>query len=154
MNNLARMRHSTRIILLEDNKMLLGLRADKPYAPNQWMLPGGTLEAGETALAGVIREAQEEVGVVMQPEDLRFAGVVHWWNDQRKDSGFTLNWTCSKWGGVLANQEPTECQKLAWLSQAEIAELAAQQAIESTTLAILLAVMAGQHDVYLECDWL
>lgn len=44
-------------------------RPDKSFQPD---LPGGQVEVmdGETELVGVVREAEEEAGIVLRPEDL------------------------------------------------------------------------------------
>lgn len=42
------------------------------YAPlrRHWTLPGGALELGETLAEGVVREVQEETGLVVEPVEL------------------------------------------------------------------------------------
>jgi mutator protein MutT len=39
--------------------------------------PGGGIEPGETPLAAVVREVEEEVGIVILPEDSKFMGTYH-----------------------------------------------------------------------------
>ena len=52
------------VILMRDNKILLGLRsADRATFPGCWAVPGGHLEPGETAEEAALREMQEELGV-------------------------------------------------------------------------------------------
>lgn len=46
-------------IVLKDNRILLTERRDVPV----WVLPGGGVEAGETAEIAVIREVLEETGI-------------------------------------------------------------------------------------------
>jgi 8-oxo-dGTP diphosphatase len=51
------------LILRADGKLLLGQRPEgKPWA-GWWELPGGKLEPGETVLAALARELEEEIGV-------------------------------------------------------------------------------------------
>ena len=53
------------ILLDREGKVLIYLRDDKPTIPypNHWDLIGGTLEEGETALEGLLRETIEEIDV-------------------------------------------------------------------------------------------
>jgi len=56
----------TSIIFLDDlDRILLLLRDDVPTIkyPNQWDLPGGGAEAGETPAETIVREMQEELGI-------------------------------------------------------------------------------------------
>ncbi len=64
------------LLLLERDGLLLFLRG----APRKWFSGrlnglGGSVEPGETVLAGALREAEEETGLV--PEHLDLAAVVH-----------------------------------------------------------------------------
>jgi 8-oxo-dGTP diphosphatase len=56
-------------VVREDGKFLAIQRRDNGH----WELPGGVLEPGETASAGVVREVEEETGLVVEP--LRLSGV-------------------------------------------------------------------------------
>ncbi|MBF6215866.1 NUDIX domain-containing protein [Nocardia puris] len=48
------------------------LRDDKTEIayPNQWSLLGGMIEAGETPLETIVREIDEEIGVVLDPSEV------------------------------------------------------------------------------------
>ncbi|MFG2720904.1 NUDIX domain-containing protein [Streptomyces sp. NPDC048416] len=46
------------------------------FAPDTWHVPAGHLEA-ESATACAVRESDDELGVHIEPEDLRLAHVVH-----------------------------------------------------------------------------
>jgi 8-oxo-dGTP pyrophosphatase MutT (NUDIX family) len=51
--------------------LLLTLRASSLRAhSNQWALPGGRCDAGETAVAGALREVEEEIGLRLGPDDV------------------------------------------------------------------------------------
>ena len=61
------------VILRRDGKMLILLRGkEAPTNPLGWDLPGGVLDHGEAADAGVIRETKEETGL-----DIRSPRVFH-----------------------------------------------------------------------------
>ena len=50
------------LLIVSDGEVLLLLRSPKSGNPNTWGLPGGNLDAGETAIAAALREATEELG--------------------------------------------------------------------------------------------
>lgn len=54
-------------------RLLLVRRANEP-GRGQWSVPGGRVEAGETARQAVVREVLEETGLVVLPDAL--AGIV------------------------------------------------------------------------------
>ncbi len=52
-------------VVFKDDKVLLVLRG-KPPAENQWSIPGGCVELGETLQEAAEREILEETGIVIQ----------------------------------------------------------------------------------------
>ena len=51
--------------------MLLTLRASGLRAhSNQWALPGGRCDAGETPVEAALRELHEELGLELEPDDV------------------------------------------------------------------------------------
>ncbi len=61
------------IIVNQDQKVLL-LSSPTRNSNRSWQIVSGALEAGETILAGVLRETREEVGVNLRVRPL---GIVH-----------------------------------------------------------------------------
>ena len=53
------------VALIEGEKVLLIRRAYAPYQ-HLWTLPGGRMDAGETAERCAVREVQEELGVAVR----------------------------------------------------------------------------------------
>jgi mutator protein MutT len=59
------MRQIACAILLRDDRVLLGRRAPERHSyPDCWDVLGGHLEPGETPEQALVREVQEEVGVI------------------------------------------------------------------------------------------
>jgi ADP-ribose pyrophosphatase YjhB (NUDIX family) len=54
------------LIFDADQRILLVERAGEPLK-GWWSLPGGVVETGETLAQGVVREVQEETGLVIEP---------------------------------------------------------------------------------------
>ena len=67
-------RQSVHIWIINDqNKLLLQQRLSTAHKfPNMWSNTGGAVQAGETSLIGAIRELREELGLVINKEDLEF----------------------------------------------------------------------------------
>jgi 8-oxo-dGTP diphosphatase len=66
-------REGTQIILLNDRReVLMYLRDDKPQIayPGMWSLLGGMIEPGETPLECIVREIEEEIGIVLDPGEV------------------------------------------------------------------------------------
>jgi 8-oxo-dGTP pyrophosphatase MutT (NUDIX family) len=62
-----------------DNKLLLQQRDNKPNIVNPGMIAifGGTAKAKETPVVCAIREAAEEVGLIVSKNELKPLGVYH-----------------------------------------------------------------------------
>lgn len=45
--------------------------ADRPTCPLMWECVGGSVVKGEDSLTGALRETQEEVGLILSPEDAK-----------------------------------------------------------------------------------
>jgi 8-oxo-dGTP diphosphatase len=57
------------------DSILLGKRMNC-YGAGTWALPGGHLEFNERLVDAICREAREELGAILKPEELRLATVV------------------------------------------------------------------------------
>ncbi|AMS29624.1 NUDIX domain-containing protein [Aquidulcibacter sp.] len=61
-----------RILAIDDQGRVCLVR--HTYLPG-WHLPGGGVERGEHALDAAIKEAREEAGLIIRPEDLRLMSI-------------------------------------------------------------------------------
>ena len=61
------------LILNSKNEILMTKRAPTKMAePLKWELTGGSIVAGETSLQGMLREIEEEIGLIFTPEEATF----------------------------------------------------------------------------------
>jgi ADP-ribose pyrophosphatase YjhB (NUDIX family) len=56
-------------VIVQDYRVLL-IRRGQPPLLGEWSLPGGVLECGETLRDGVVREACEETGLVVETGEM------------------------------------------------------------------------------------
>jgi 8-oxo-dGTP diphosphatase len=76
--NLSGKRRGAVGVLVEEDRFLVIRRSPFVRAPNLICFPGGSIEPGETAEAAVIREMQEELGLLVSIEQKLWNSVTGW----------------------------------------------------------------------------
>lgn len=104
------------LILTRGDHVLLAQRQGTGYADSQWNLPSGKVEPDEHAVAAIIREAHEEIGIRLDPAMLRPIGAVHYRNPegQTRLGLFFATETHPGSQGEPINAEPHKCAKIDW----------------------------------------
>ncbi len=102
-----------RLILYNKGSILL-LRQKKSLGGN-FTLVGGGIEATEYALEALIREAEEEAGIKLRPEDLQLVHVLHK-RTKNKGHRITLYFKATKWNGEIKTGEPYKFKDVVWFS--------------------------------------
>lgn len=103
------------LILRKRDKILLLKRYNTGFMDGKYGLVAGHVEKNETARNCVVREAKEEVGILIQPENLRLAHLMH--RQEYENPGerrFCLFWLADKWSGELNIIEKDKCNGLKW----------------------------------------
>ena len=105
-------------ILLRDDRVLLGYRHPaREHFPACWDVPGGHIEAGETAHGALRRELLEEIGVDVEVGE--------------RDADFRIRaahydlelWVVRSWQGEVTNRDPQEHAELGWFKDEELGSL-------------------------------
>ncbi|TCJ35205.1 NUDIX domain-containing protein [Parafrankia sp. BMG5.11] len=99
------------LLLLADGRVLFGCRQNTGYEDGAYHLPSGHLEADESVVAALIREAKEEIGVTIKPEAVEFAHIMH---NSSSGGRAAFFFTVREWDGEPENREPEKCRELAW----------------------------------------
>ena len=103
------------VMLKRGNEILLLKRSStRTYAPNKYHLMGGHVEQGETFCTAAIREAREELGIVIQSQDLKFVHMYH--RTSIEPTIVVTVFECVIWQGEIANIEPEKHSDVAWFN--------------------------------------
>lgn len=106
-------------------RILLQRRAAGRAMAGLWEFPGGKIEPGETPEAALVRELEEELGIVVRPEALvpcAFASA-----DNGGRHMLLLLFLCREWDGI---PEALDAEALIWARPEEMRELAMPPADE------------------------
>ena len=94
------------IVLKKDNQiLLLQCAPNTPYA-GAYTLVGGHVDGKETFRQAAAREAYEEVGILINPEDLTFTHISHRKRDSDQQELVWIIFIAEKWTGIPHNNEP------------------------------------------------
>jgi 8-oxo-dGTP diphosphatase len=97
------------LILRKGSEVLLHLRKNTGYCDGFYGLVSGHVEEGESAVAAMIREAEEEAGIQIAPHHLK---MVHAMHRQTNRNNLDLFFECTEWKGPIINQEADKCASL------------------------------------------
>ncbi|WP_067271970.1 methyltransferase domain-containing protein [Streptomyces jeddahensis] len=108
------------LILRRGDEVLLARRAGTGYGDGLLNGPSGHVEDGEDVRAAMIREAREEIGLDLAPDDLRVALVM-----QHRGPGGQprIGWFFEAEygaGGEPVNREPDKCSGIGWHRLSEL----------------------------------
>jgi 8-oxo-dGTP pyrophosphatase MutT (NUDIX family) len=105
------------LLLRRDGDVLLLRRHNTGYEDGNYSVPAGHLDGGEPVTAAMAREALEEAGIGIGPDDLHVVHVMHRRSvtaeaDPEERVDFFL--TAARWQGEPRIMEPDRCDELAW----------------------------------------
>ncbi|MFD0361764.1 NUDIX domain-containing protein [Nocardia sp. GCM10030253] len=103
------------VLLIRADQLLLSKRRSDDEFDGLWHLPAGKLEAGESVAAAAVREAHEEIGIVIDPADLRLFHTAHVISSGR-EARLGLFFEVARWTGDPTNREPDKSYELRWFA--------------------------------------
>ena len=109
------------LILEKNGRILLSRRYNTGHEDGNYSLVAGHLEGDESFRQAMIREAEEEAGIILNPDDLKVVHITH----KRKMTGddserIDIFLTANKWKGEPKNMESDKCDDLKWFSRDDL----------------------------------
>ncbi|MGI8856175.1 MAG: NUDIX hydrolase [Thermomicrobiales bacterium] len=108
-----RLRAAVHLFLIRGEEVLLLRRFNTGYEDGNYSVIAGHLDGDEEVTSAALREAREEAGIAIAPEDVTVVGVMH---RRAADERIDFFLTASRWAGAITNREPDKCDALAWFS--------------------------------------
>ena len=107
------------VVLVKDGKVLLLGRANTGYEDGSYSMIAGHAEGDESMTSVAVREAREEAGISIKPEDLVLKLMMHRKTDREYADFF---FEAKKWEGEVKNCEPQWCSNLNWFPMDNLPE--------------------------------
>jgi 8-oxo-dGTP diphosphatase len=96
------------------------VRRGKPPLRGRWVVPGGTVELGETLEDAVAREVLEETGIVVRPlEVVKVFDAI-----ERDGAGVRFHYVVVDYRCAFVSGEPcagSDAEAVAWVGEADLA---------------------------------
>lgn len=105
-------------VLIHEGRVLLIRRGKEPLR-GRWVVPGGTVELGETLEEALVREMVEETGLVVQPEKvLTVFDRIEREGDRVTYHYVIVDYLCRLVSGTA--RAGSDAEAIAWATQAEL----------------------------------
>jgi len=99
------------LILKKGDEVLVARRKGE-WNDGKLSLISGHLDGNETTRQCMIREAQEEAGIILSAQDLQIDFTCHCRFPDREYIFIYLS--ANQWHGTIENKEPEKCSELLW----------------------------------------
>lgn len=108
------------IFLMKNEQVLIARRYNTGYQDGNYHVPAGHVEEGELPTEALIREAKEEVGIDVLPENLELVHVSYRPKHDETGDRVDFFFRCKTWKGEITNMEVDKCDELKWVSPSDL----------------------------------
>lgn len=113
------------LILERDGKILMIYREHTKVYQNVYALPAGKVEKGESLKHNIIREAKEEIGITLHPDDVTLAVTL--WAKYKNEAGDPIEdvgffFKATQYEGEVINAEPHKHGHVKWVDLIQLPE--------------------------------
>jgi 8-oxo-dGTP diphosphatase len=99
------------LLLIKDGKVLLLRRHNTGWQDGKYGVPAGHIDGDEALTEALIREADEEIGIKISPDDATFVHMTHIKSNKEY---LYVYFAVKRWEGEPYNKEPNKCDRLYW----------------------------------------
>ena len=124
-------------VLVRGDRLLVIRRSQSVRAPGRYCFPGGGMEPGETEEQTLVRELQEELGVVVRPIRRLHRSITPWRVDLRW-------WLAEVDPAATLTPHPAEVEAALWCS---ITELVSIEALLDSNREFVAAWQRGDFEI-------
>jgi ADP-ribose pyrophosphatase YjhB (NUDIX family) len=112
------------LLFKKENQVLLLRRFKTGFMDGSYSLVAGHVDEGESFVTASSREAMEEAGVEIEPENLNLAYTLHRKSEQKHGDRVYVDlfFEVNAWTGELQNMEPDKCDDLTWFELESLPE--------------------------------
>ena len=97
------------LLLIKDDKILMLRRYNTGYEDGTYSVCDGHIDGNEVYYESIIREAKEEIGIILNKNQLNPVQIMHRKKDDERIDYFFV---AKKWQGEIKNMEPNKCDEL------------------------------------------
>lgn len=108
------------LILIKEDKILLIKRKNTGYMDGMYAFVAGHVEKGESLKQSMIREANEEAGILLDEKDIEFVCAIR--DGKRDDEYINFYFKADKYSGKVRIAEKEKCEEIIWVNINEIPE--------------------------------
>ncbi len=108
------------LLLEKDNQVLLLKRANTGFYDDMYSLVAGHVDPGETFTQAMIREAKEEAGLDLRPQDIEPVHVMHRKSLVDQSERVDVYFRAKRWQPEPENCEPDKCTELKWFDLGQL----------------------------------
>lgn len=99
----------------DEKEILLQKRCNTGYADGMWdCAAAGHVDANESMKMAAIREADEELGISIIPENIEFGTFTHKYTPKTNEVYYNAFFVVKRYDGVPYIREPEKCSDLQW----------------------------------------
>lgn len=116
-NHIDRFPVSVHLFFWKNDSVLMIRRHGTGFCDNLYSVPAGHVNQFESILGAAIREAQEEVSLIILPADLRVVGTMYRHSTEARIDFFL---EVDRWTGVPVNNEAHKCSEIGWFPSSQL----------------------------------